>query len=151
MFWTPRLENNRTVSIPGLFQHYGDHPDLRLIEAACYVLEQHPDAALQSLIDSKLDAEIAGIRRFKGGWPTAGDGVGLPAGNFMETAVAYYEATGSRKLLDVAIELADDLDANFGPAKRHDIFNHEGIEIGLVRLYRCTKDEKVPAAGEVFH
>jgi DUF1680 family protein len=149
-FWTPRLENNRNVSVPKLFEHYGDRPDLRLIEAACYLLQQKPDPALQTLIDSKLDRQIESIRRCKGVWSSEGDGDFLWAGNFLETSVAYFEATGSRKLLDVAIEIADDLDATFGPNKRHDISNHEGIKIGLVRLYRCTGDDKYLKLARFF-
>lgn len=144
-FWTPRLESNRTVSIPGLLDRYdktGRSPDLRLIEAACYVLARNPDAALRKRVDGTLDRIIAEIRSRKHKWSTEGDGDGLWAGNFLETSVAYFEATGSRKLLDVAIEIADDLDSVFGPGRRHDIANHEGIKIGLIRLYRCTGSTK---------
>lgn len=144
-FWKPRLESNRTVSIPGLLDRYdkmGRTPDLRLMEAACYVLAQNPDPALKSRIDSKLDNAIEQIRSRKQIWSSEGDGDFLWAGNFLELAVAYYETTGSRKLLDVAIEIADDIDSVFGPNKRHDISNHEGIKIGLIRLYRCTGNDR---------
>ncbi|HUI55516.1 MAG TPA: beta-L-arabinofuranosidase domain-containing protein [Bryobacteraceae bacterium] len=152
-FWTPRLEANRTVSIPGQldrFEKMGRNPDLRLIEAACYELAQHPNEALRARIDGTLDAAIQNIRRQKHVWSTAGDGSGLAAGNFMEAAAAYFEATGSRKLLDVATEIADDLAAVFGPDKRHDISNHEGIKIGLIRLYRATGNEKYLKLAKFF-
>ncbi|MGD0868061.1 MAG: beta-L-arabinofuranosidase domain-containing protein [Bryobacteraceae bacterium] len=152
-FWTPRLENNRTVSIPGLldrFDRMGRNPDPRLIEAACYSLAQHPDPALRARIDGKLDAIIQRIRTQKHVWSTNGDGSTLNAGNFLEASVAYFEATGSRKLLDVAIEIADDLDAVFGPDKRHDISNHEGIKLGLVRLYRATGNAKYLKLAKFF-
>ena len=141
-FWGARLENNRAVTIPGLLKRYGGNPDLRLLEAVCYELEQAPNPRLKEQVDAVLDGKIAAIRRQEHRWSSEGDGSFFNAGNFLETAVAYYEATGSRKLLDVAIEVADDLDASFGPEKRHDISNHEGVEIGLMRLYRCTGDEK---------
>jgi len=35
-----------------------------------------------------------------------------------QSAIAYYETTGNRKLLDAAVEIADDLVALFGPGKR---------------------------------
>ena len=152
-FWTPRLDNNRKVSIPGMLDRYeqmGRNPDLRLVEGACYELAEHPDPELRSRIDSKLDALIAAIRAHKRVWSSAGDGQLLNAGNFMETAVAYQEATGSRKLLDVAIEIANDIDAVFGPDKRHDISNHEGIKLGLVRLYRATGDVKYLKLAKFF-
>jgi hypothetical protein len=152
-FWTPRLEKNRTVSIPGLWDRLdkmGRDPDLRLLEAACYVWAKNPDPALRSRIDSQLDGIIAHIRSREHKWSNEGDGELLHAGSFLETSVAYYEATGSRKLLDVAIEIADDLDSTFGPDKRHDISNHEGIKLGLVRLYRCTGNEKYLKLARFF-
>jgi hypothetical protein len=149
-FWRPRLENNRNITIPALLTRYGEHPDLRLLEAVCYELERKPDAGLKQRIDAALDAHIAAIRSQEQRWSNEGDGSFFNAGNFLEAAVAYYEATGSRKLLDVAIEIANDLDASFGPDKRHDISNHEGIKIGLLRLYRGTHDEKYLRLAKFF-
>ena len=152
-FWTPRMEINRTVSIPGLFDRYeqkGQNPDLRLIEAACYVLARDPDPALRSRVDATLDRAIEQIRSRKQVWSSEGDGDFFWAGHFLELAGAYYETTGSRKLLDVAIEIGDDLDAVFGPGKRHDISNHEGIKIGLIRLYRSTGNDKYLKLAQFF-
>ncbi len=72
------------------------------------------------------------------------------AGHFFEAAVAYYQATGKRKILDVAIRLADYIDSVFGPDKRHDVPGHEEIEIGLVKLYRVTGDEKYLKLAKFF-
>jgi uncharacterized protein len=152
-FWTPRLDNNRAVSIPVMFDRFdktGRGPDLRLIEGACYILARDPDAGLRSRVDSYLDRAIKRIRSRKQIWSSAGDGDFFAAGNFLELGVAYYEATGSRKLLDVAIEIADDLDVVFGPGKRHDISNHEGIKIGLLRLYRCTGNDRYLRLAKFF-
>ncbi len=144
-FWAPRIENNRAVSLPGLLdraEKSGRSPDLRLIEAASYVLANKPDPALRKRVDAKLDSLIAAIRARKGKWSTSGDGDGFWGGNFLEASVAYYEATGSRKMLDAAIEIADDLDSFYGPSRHRDIPNHEGLKIGLLRLYRATRNEK---------
>jgi len=152
-FWTPRLEINRTVSIPGLFDRYErkkQNPDLRLIEAACYVLAHNPDPALRGRVDTTLHRAIDRIRGRKQIWSSEGDGDFFWAGHFLELAAAYYETTGSRKLLDVAIEIGDDLDSVFGPGKRHDISNHEGIKIGLIRLYRCTRNDKYLKLAQFF-
>jgi DUF1680 family protein len=152
-FWSPRLEINRTVSIPGLFDRYeqkGRNPDLRLIEAACYVLARHPDAALRERVDAALDGAIERIRSRKQIWSSEGDGDFFWAGHFLELACAYFETTGSRRLLDVAIEIGDDLDAVFGPGRRHDISNHEGIKIGLIRLYRTTGDDRYRKLAQFF-
>ncbi|MHA1508959.1 MAG: beta-L-arabinofuranosidase domain-containing protein, partial [Promethearchaeota archaeon] len=58
-----------------------------------------------------------------------------------ESAVAYYEATGKRKLLDVEIKNADLINKIFGPGKIESPPGHQEIEIGLVRLYRATKNK----------
>jgi hypothetical protein len=63
-------------------------------------------------------------------------------GHLIEAAVAYYNATGKRKLLDVAIRWADHFDALFGPGKRHWVTGHQELELALVKLYRVTKNEK---------
>jgi DUF1680 family protein len=152
-FWSPRVENNRTVSIPQLFARYEEtdgNPDLRLIEAACYVLAQDPDPALRTQIDGTLDRAIERIRSRKQIWSSEGDGDFFWAGHFLELAVAYFETTGNRKLLDAAIDIADDLDSVFGPGKRYDISNHEGIKIGLLRLYRCTGNRRYLDLAEFF-
>ncbi len=152
-FWSPRLDNNRTTSIPALLSRYdtnGRNPDLRLLEAACYVLSQSPSAELRNRIDGYLDRAIERIRSRKQIWSSEGDGDFFAAGNFLELGVAYFEATGSRKVLDVAIEIADDLDAVFGPEKRRDISNHEGIKIGLLRLYRATGNDRYLKLAQFF-
>ncbi|MEK4510080.1 glycoside hydrolase family 127 protein [Paenibacillus anaericanus] len=63
-------------------------------------------------------------------------------GHLIEAAVAYYEATGKRTLLDVACSLVDHYDRLFGPGKRHWVEGHEEIELALVKLYRVTQEER---------
>ncbi|MEX2316724.1 MAG: beta-L-arabinofuranosidase domain-containing protein [Pirellulales bacterium] len=150
-FWTPRIENNRTVTIPDLLGRSGrGGANLRVVEAACYSLVHHPDGELRALLESKVDPAIAGVRRGKGQWSQSGDGSLPGPGYFLEAAVAYQELTGSRKMLDVAIEVADDINAVFGPGRRHDISNHEGIKNGLVRLCRATGDPKYLKLAQFF-
>jgi DUF1680 family protein len=60
----------------------------------------------------------------------------------IEAAVAYYNATGKRKFLDVCIKWADHFDALFGPGKRHWVTGHQELELALVKLYKTTKNEK---------
>ena len=102
----------------------------------------YPDPALKSRIEALSEKSLENMRRLKGAWPSRGDGPFLGVGHFIEGAVAWYQATGSRNLLDGATEVTDDLEAAFGPSKRHDISNHEGIEMGLVKLYRATGEER---------
>lgn len=63
-------------------------------------------------------------------------------GHLYEAAVAYYEGTGKRALLDVALKSADLVIREFGPAKRRAVPGHQEIEIGLVKLFRTTGDRK---------
>src|SRR5262249_34591623 len=72
------------------------------------------------------------------------------AGHLIEAAVAYYQATGKRKLLDVAIRFADHIMSVFGPDKRHDVSGHEEIELALVKLYRITKNKKYLDQAQFF-
>lgn len=55
-----------------------------------------------------------------------------------EAAVAHYQATGKRSLLDVAIKNADLLCRDFGPGKLSYYPGHQIVEMGLVKLYRVT-------------
>jgi DUF1680 family protein len=152
-FWLPRIETNRTVTVPGLLarsEKMGRAPDSRVIEAAAYILAKTPDPALRGRVDSALDKMIQGIRARKHRWSSRGDGELPAAGGFMQAAVAYYEATGNRKPLDVAIEIADDIDSVFGPDKRHDISNHEGVKMGLIALYRATGNDRYLRLAKFF-
>lgn len=63
-------------------------------------------------------------------------------GHLYEAAVAHYQATGKRSLLDIALKTADLLDRTFGPGKQAIWPGHQITEMGLVRLYRVTGDER---------
>lgn len=152
-FWLPRIETNRTVTVPILFarsEKRGRAPNSRVFEAAAYILIKNPDPALRDRLDGALDKMIQGIRTRKQRWSNRWDGQLGSAGGFMLAAVAYEQATGSRKLLDVAIEIGDDIDSVFGPDKRHDISNHEGVKMGLVKLYQTTGDDKYLKLAKFF-
>jgi len=64
------------------------------------------------------------------------------AGHMYEGAVAHYLATGKRSFLEVAIKNADLICQVFGPGRNEGVPGHQEIEIGLVKLYRVTGDEK---------
>ena len=63
-------------------------------------------------------------------------------GHMIEAAVAYYQATGKKTFLNVAIKFADHLYTIFGPGKRHWVPGHEEIELALVKLYNATGERK---------
>jgi uncharacterized protein len=65
-------------------------------------------------------------------------------GHLLQGAIAYYRATGDRKLLDAGIRFVDDfLVPNYGPAPKKPIVSgHPEIEMGLIELYRITGDKR---------
>ena len=72
------------------------------------------------------------------------------AGHFFEAAVAYYQATGKRKILDAAIKFADLIDSIFGPGKRYDVPGHQEIELALIKLYRLTGEKRYLNLSKFF-
>lgn len=60
------------------------------------------------------------------------------AGHLYEAAVAHYQATGKRTLLNIALKNADLLVRTFGPGKEVKYPGHQIVEIGLVKLYRVS-------------
>lgn len=73
-------------------------------------------------------------------------------GHLIEAAVAYYEATGKEKLLNCARRAADHVERVFVQEKSAAFFTpgHEEIELALVKLYRCTGEEKYLALSRHF-
>jgi DUF1680 family protein len=65
-------------------------------------------------------------------------------GHMLQGAIAYYRATGDRKLLDAGIRFVDDfLMSSYGPAPKQPIVSgHPEIELGLIELYRITGDKR---------
>jgi len=63
-------------------------------------------------------------------------------GHLIQVGIAYYRATGSRRLLDPAIRFADYVVENFGPTKRPFVTGHPELEMALVELYRTTGQTK---------
>ena len=74
------------------------------------------------------------------------------AGHLIEGAVAYAEATGKRKLLDVLCRYADHIDARFGAeeGKRHGYPGHPELELALVKLYRATGEPRYLKLSKYF-
>ena len=64
------------------------------------------------------------------------------AGHLIEAAVAYYEATGKRELLDISIKYANLIYDVFTKKNLHGCPGHQEIELSLVKLARITSDSK---------
>ena len=74
------------------------------------------------------------------------------AGHLIEAAVAYYQSTGKRSLLDVGIRFADLIDSVFGTSegKLRGYPGHQEIELALVKLYRVTNEPRYLKLAEYF-
>lgn len=135
------------------------------IEGAAYSLATHPDAALEKTVDEAI--ALAGKAQQPDGYLDTYYIIGgldkrftnlrdhhemYVAGHMFEAAVAYFEATGKRTLLDMACRVADCFDANFGPeeGKLHGYPGHEEIELGLAKLYRVTGQERYIRLAKYF-
>jgi len=195
-FWAPRLQTNRSVTLPFNFRKceetgridnfakaagwmegkhegifFNDSDVFKVVEGAAYTLALAPDPALDSYLDD-LIAKFAGAQEADGYLYTArtidptavtAEREGLTrwsnlrvnhelynVGHMYEAAVAHYQATGKRTLLDIALKNADLIDSVFGPGKRRDVPGHQEIEIGLVKLYRVTGDERYLRLAKFF-
>ncbi len=74
------------------------------------------------------------------------------AGHMLEAAVAYYEATGKDKLLNIMKKYIDLIAEVFGPGEnqKHGYPGHEEIELALVKLYGITKEKKYLDLAKYF-
>ena len=156
---TGRLDNFRRVAgtFDGSFQgrYFNDTDVYKWLEAASWTLATHPDAQLESEIDEVIQI-VAGAQRSDGyldtyfeieradeRWTDTNLHEMYCAGHLFQAAVAHHRATGKRSLLDVAVRLADHIDATFGPpglGKRTSTDGHPEVEMGLIELARTTGD-----------
>ncbi|MDH4414561.1 MAG: glycoside hydrolase family 127 protein [Rhizobium sp.] len=74
------------------------------------------------------------------------------AGHLMEAAVAYFQATGKRKLLDILCRFADYMITVFGHGEGQipGYCGHEEIELALVKLARVTGERKYLDLSKFF-
>ncbi|TMC20604.1 MAG: glycoside hydrolase family 127 protein, partial [Chloroflexi bacterium] len=74
------------------------------------------------------------------------------AGHLIEAAVAHFQATGKRVLLDALCRYADYIDTVFGtaPGKKRGYPGHEEIELALVKLYRVTGEKRYLHLSQYF-
>ena len=135
------------------------------LEAVAYRLETHPDEELEKLADEAIalvekaqqpDGYLNtyySIKEPGNRWTNLRECHEMyTAGHMMEAAVAYYKATGKRKLLDVMCRFADHIDSVFGtePGKRRGYDGHQEIELALVKLYEATGEERYLKLGKYF-
>lgn len=136
----------------GIF--FDDSDVYKALEGMAYSLINNPDPELEKKADEWID-KFAATQQPDGYINTFYTLTGLDkrwtnmdkhemycAGHMIEAGVAYYQATGKRKLLDVCIRMTDHMMSQFGPGKRHWVPGHEEIELALVKLYQTTQEQK---------
>jgi hypothetical protein len=107
------------------------------------MVAKSPDPELAQILEKMVDNEIAATER------RLRDPIRI-SGYFYEAAVAYYHATGSRRMLETAIKAFDALEAGYGPGKKTYISGHEGMKIGLLAMYRETGDRRYAQLAQFF-
>ena len=137
-----------------------DDTDLyKLLEGASYSLQEKYDATLDRQMDTLIqiigaaqepDGYLYTFRTAKVAKPHEWIGSRrwekeevlshelYNSGHLYESAVAHFQATGKKTLLNIAIKNADLLVKVFGPGKLSEYSGHQIVELGLVRLYRVT-------------
>ncbi|HEY5910843.1 MAG TPA: glycoside hydrolase family 127 protein [Verrucomicrobiae bacterium] len=173
---TGRIDNFAKAGklMPGDFRGtpFDDSDVFKVIEGAAYTLALHPDPKLDKYLDD-LIAKIAAAQEPDGYLYTArtinpnsrvdffgptrwskliGSHELYNVGHMYEAAVAHFQATGKRTLLNVALKNADLICKTFGrgPGQLQIPPGHEEIEIGLVKLFRTTGDRKYLEQAKFF-
>jgi len=150
---------------------FDDSDIYKIIEGAAYSLQMFPDPKMEATIDSLIDLialaqeddgylytnrtimgenahEWAGKKRWEKEDNLSHELYNL--GHFYEAATAYFQATGKRKILDIAIKSADLVDHDFGWGKIENWPGHQEVEIGLVKLYRLTGEKRYLDLAKFF-
>ncbi len=152
-------------------QPFDDSDVFKIIEGAAYSLNINPGSKLEKYVDNLIEKiaaaqeedgylyttrtinpknphEWSGKKRWKLVSIESHELYNI--GHLIESAIAYYKATGKRKLLDVAVKSADLVDKVFGSGKNEHAPGHQVIEMALVRLFRVTGNKKYLKLAKFF-
>ena len=133
---------------------FQDSDAAKWLEAVAYSLNLFPDEALEKEADELIDL-IANsqdedgylntyftIKDREKRWTNLLEGHELYcAGHMMEAAVAYYEATGKKKLLTVMTKNMEHIYNHFITEGHEGYPGHPEVELALLRLYRATNNQ----------
>lgn len=144
---------------------YMDSDLFKAMEAAAYTLAVHPkdpirhrlDPVIETLEraqqpDGYLNTYFQVVKPDKR-WTNLRDAHELYcAGHMFEAAVAHFEATGSKKLLNIAVRYADYIGSVFGEGvgKRIGYCGHPEIELALMKLAHATGERKYFNLAQFF-
>lgn len=130
---------------------FQDSDAYKWLEAAAFALANKADSTLEKQADELIGLIAAAqdddgylntyftIKDREKRWTNLHEAHELYcSGHLFEAACAYYEATGKRKLLDVAIKNAECIYDRFVKKNIKGIPGHPEIELALMKLYRLT-------------
>lgn len=163
------IENFRIAAGEKEGEFYGavfqDSDAAKWLEAVAYSLAEHPDKELEKRADDLIDL-IGRAQQPDGYFNTyfilkepqkrfanLREGHELyTLGHMIEAAVAYYQATGKRRFLEIVRRMADLVDETFGPqeGKRKGMPGHQEIELALVKLYDVTGEKRYLELAKYF-
>ena len=160
-------EYNRTGVRSQPFQGmvFQDSDLAKWLEAAAYRLAAFPDPEFQKTVFDAADLVVAAmepdgylqthftLNHPEQKWTNVRDWHEMYcAGHMMEAAVALYESTGNRNLLDAMHRNARHIASVFGPeeGKRQGYPGHPEIELALVRMYGALGDPELLKLAAYF-
>jgi hypothetical protein len=152
---------------------FDDTDVYKTIEGASYMLQSFPDKKLVNYIDSVLnivgkaqepDGYLYTARTMNPKHPHPWSGLKrwekvedlshelYNLGHMLDAAVAHYQATGSRKFLDIARRYADCVLREVGPNPGQvcAVPGHQIAEMGLAKLYLATGDRRYLDEAKFF-
>ena len=164
---------SKVFKVNGVGYSFDDTDPYKTIEGASYILQTYPDKQLKQYIDSVLDIiasaqepdgylytartqnpadphHWAGDKRWSKEEDLSHELYNL--GHMVEGAIAHYQATGSRKFLDIAIRYADVVCKEVGPnpGQACVVPGHQIAEMALAKLYLATGNKKYLDEAKFF-
>ena len=156
---------SKVFKVNGVGFSFDDTDPYKTIEGASYLLQTYPDKRLRAYVDSVIDIiataqepdgylytartqnpadphHWAGNQRWVKEEDLSHELYNL--GHMVEGAIAHYQATGSRKFLDIAVRYADCVCREVGPHTGQVcvVPGHQIAEMALTKLYLVTGEKK---------
>ncbi len=156
---------SKTFKVNGVGYSFDDTDPYKTLEGAAYILQTYPDKKLEAYCDSVIDIiataqepdgylytartqnpadphHWAGPKRWVKEEDLSHELYNL--GHMVEGAVAYWQATGKRKFLDIACRYADVACKEVGPnvGQMCVVPGHQIAEMAMARLYLATGQQR---------
>ena len=156
---------SKVFKVNGVGYSFDDTDPYKTLEGAAYILQTYPDKKLEAYCDSVIDIigkaqepdgylytartqnpadphHWAGPKRWVKEEDLSHELYNL--GHMVEGAVAYWQATGKRKFLDIACRYADVACKEVGPnpGQMCVVPGHQIAEMAMARLYLATGEKR---------